>query len=130
MSPTDHHIVISADTHCGADLRQYKPYLETKYHDDFESWAAIVEAQQQAQEKQFEGKSRSTRNVGVDGDPVLDADRNWSSDRRLAEQIGQRMGKHNHGRSGGAEGDLRPHSYPLVKYLRILTEPGPTRHYT
>ena len=86
MSPTDHHIVISADTHCGADLRQYKPYLETKYHDDFESWAAIVEEQRQAQEKQFEGKSRSTRNVGVDGDPVLDADRNWSSDRRLAEQ--------------------------------------------
>ena len=29
---TDHHIVISADSHCGADLRDYKPYLEKKYH--------------------------------------------------------------------------------------------------
>ena len=32
---TDHHIVISADSHCGADLRDYKPYLEKKYHSDF-----------------------------------------------------------------------------------------------
>ncbi len=26
-----HHIVISADTHCGADLLGYRPYLEEKY---------------------------------------------------------------------------------------------------
>ena len=37
---TDHHIVISADSHCGADLRDYKPYLEKKYHSDFEEWAS------------------------------------------------------------------------------------------
>ena len=32
LPETDHHIVISADSHCGADLRGYKPYLEKKYH--------------------------------------------------------------------------------------------------
>lgn len=80
------HIVISADTHCGADLRGYKPYLEKKYHDDFDEWADATEAAALNMEKMFEGKGRSPRNVGVDGDPVLDADRNFSSERRLAEQ--------------------------------------------
>lgn len=81
----EHHIVISADTHCGAALRDYKPYLESRYHEAFEEWAAGIEAAQAAQEELFAGR-RSVRNVGVDGDPVLDADRNYSTERRLSEQ--------------------------------------------
>src|SRR3974390_543102 len=38
MAP-DRYIVISTDGHCGADLRDYKPYLEARYHDAFDSWA-------------------------------------------------------------------------------------------
>jgi predicted TIM-barrel fold metal-dependent hydrolase len=38
--PTERYVVISTDGHCGADLRDYKPYLESRYHDDFEAWAA------------------------------------------------------------------------------------------
>jgi predicted TIM-barrel fold metal-dependent hydrolase len=34
------YVVISTDGHCGADLLDYKPYLESKYHDDFDSWAS------------------------------------------------------------------------------------------
>ena len=30
----EHHVIISADSHCGADLRQYKDYLETKFHNE------------------------------------------------------------------------------------------------
>ena len=82
----DHHIVISADTHCGAALRDYKPYLESRYHADFDEWADHIEAAQRAQDELFAGRGRSTRNVGIDGDPVLDADRNFSNTRRLAEQ--------------------------------------------
>ena len=41
MPESDHYILISADAHAGADVRGYKPYLESKYHDDFEVWAAI-----------------------------------------------------------------------------------------
>lgn len=39
--PQDHHyVVISSDDHAGADLYGYKPYLESKWHDEFEDWAA------------------------------------------------------------------------------------------
>ncbi|HEX4865111.1 MAG TPA: amidohydrolase family protein, partial [Acidimicrobiales bacterium] len=29
----------STDTHAGADLRDYKPYLESRWHEDFDAWA-------------------------------------------------------------------------------------------
>jgi predicted TIM-barrel fold metal-dependent hydrolase len=35
----DRYTVISADCHAGADLRDYRPYLESRYHDDFDAWA-------------------------------------------------------------------------------------------
>ena len=35
-----HQIVISTDGHCGADLKDYKPYLEQRYQDQFDAWAA------------------------------------------------------------------------------------------
>ncbi len=81
-----HHVVISADTHAGAGLRAYKPYLESRYHDDFDAWADAMEEQQRRLDEMFAARGRSVRNVGIDGDPVRDADRNWSMSRRLAEQ--------------------------------------------
>jgi len=86
LPETNNHIVISADSHCGADLRGYKPYLEKKYHDDFEEWVTASEEAAEKQEALFSGKGRSTRNVGIDGDPELDANKNFSSERRLQEQ--------------------------------------------
>lgn len=63
---TDRYTVISADCHAGADLLDYKPYLESKYHDDFDAWAATY--------------------VNPYEDLLADtADRNWNSERRLAE---------------------------------------------
>ncbi len=38
-SGSDRYVVISSDCHAGADLRDYKPYLEKRWHDDFEKWA-------------------------------------------------------------------------------------------
>ena len=32
----DRYIVISSDCHAGADLLDYKPYLESSFHDDFD----------------------------------------------------------------------------------------------
>jgi predicted TIM-barrel fold metal-dependent hydrolase len=83
---SEHHIVISADSHCGADIWGYKPYLPSKYHAAFDEWADHIEAEQRRADELFEGQERSTRNVGVDGDPELDADRNYSSERRMREQ--------------------------------------------
>ena len=60
------YVVISADTHAGADLLAYRPYLESQYHDEFDEWAAAYD------------------------NPFLDltseyADRNWDSTRRMAD---------------------------------------------
>ncbi|MFJ8307430.1 MULTISPECIES: amidohydrolase family protein [unclassified Streptomyces] len=63
---TDRYTVISADCHAGADLLDYKPYLESKYHEDFDAWAATY--------------------VNPYEDLMADtADRNWNSARRTAE---------------------------------------------
>ncbi len=62
----DRYIVISSDCHAGADLLDYKPYLESRFHDDFDRWAAAF--------------------VNPFGDLERpDADRNWNSARRTAD---------------------------------------------
>ncbi len=62
----DRYIVISADTHAGADLRGYKPFLERRYHDEFDAWAETY--------------------VNPFGDLERpDADRNWDSARRARD---------------------------------------------
>ncbi|MGW1379172.1 amidohydrolase family protein [Streptomyces sp. NPDC002446] len=62
----DRYTVISADCHAGADLLDYKPYLESAHHEAFDAWAATY--------------------VNPHQDLLADtADRNWNSARRLAE---------------------------------------------
>ena len=63
---TDRYAVISSDCHGGASIGGYKPFLASKYHDDFDRWAAT-----------FENPYQDTTGA--------DADRNWSSERRLRE---------------------------------------------
>jgi predicted TIM-barrel fold metal-dependent hydrolase len=62
----DRYLVISADGHAGGDLLEYKPYLEKRWHDEFDAWAATYV-------NPFED---------MQGD---DRDRSWNSERRLAE---------------------------------------------
>jgi len=40
MDPSSRYVVISSDGHVGADLLDYKPYLESSLHDEFDRWAA------------------------------------------------------------------------------------------
>jgi predicted TIM-barrel fold metal-dependent hydrolase len=64
---SDHrYTVISSDCHGGANIADYRPYLESAYHDEFDAWMA-------GYENPYDD---------VKGD---DADRNWDSDRRLSE---------------------------------------------
>jgi predicted TIM-barrel fold metal-dependent hydrolase len=60
------YTVISADCHGGAQLDEYRPYLERRYLDDFDGWAATYAVP-------FED---------LRGEAGY---RNWDSDRRLAE---------------------------------------------
>ena len=62
----ERYTVISADCHAGAPLRDYKEFLESGYHDDFEDWAAGFV-------NPFADLERP------------DADRSWNSDRRQKE---------------------------------------------
>ncbi|MEU9197490.1 amidohydrolase family protein [Streptomyces hundungensis] len=63
---TERYTVISADCHAGADLLDYRPYLESKYHEAFDAWAATY--------------------VNPYEDLLADAaDRNWNSERRVAD---------------------------------------------
>jgi len=39
----DRYIVISADGHAGGNIPDYRPYLESRWHDDFDAWAADYE---------------------------------------------------------------------------------------
>ena len=55
----DHHIVISADTHCGADLRGYRPYLESRYHEEFDEWAAFMDGHNERRKAMFADMERS-----------------------------------------------------------------------
>ncbi len=38
VQPSDHYIVISADTHAGGSHQQYREFLDPKYRDDFDAW--------------------------------------------------------------------------------------------
>ena len=66
MPGSDRYVIISADCHGGADVAQYRPYLPSRYHQQFDEWALAY--------------------------PVLHEDLlgeegrcNWDSDRRLAD---------------------------------------------
>ncbi len=60
------YVVVSADCHGGANVADYRPYLESQYHDDFDAWYA-----------DFENPYDD-----IEGDT---ASRNWDSNRRLRE---------------------------------------------
>ncbi len=80
------HIIISADTHCGAALLDYRPYLEAKYHAEFDEWAEYMQASIARRKELFKDMERSPDEVGVDGDPEVFGYRNHSSEQRLQEQ--------------------------------------------
>ncbi|MDZ7676755.1 MAG: amidohydrolase family protein [Acidimicrobiales bacterium] len=62
----DRYVVISADCHAGASIRGYRPYLASRFHDDFDAWTQTFDNPYQ----------------DLEGD---DAERNWDSARRLRE---------------------------------------------
>ena len=63
---SERYLVISADCHGGGNIEDYKPYLASRWHDDFDAWAATYEIPYEDMK-------------GPDGE------RNWDSKRRLTE---------------------------------------------
>jgi predicted TIM-barrel fold metal-dependent hydrolase len=75
-SEKKNYVVISSDTHCGADLLDYKPYLESRYHDEFDAWAPTF-ADPWAD---YDSKSALDDRVGLSS---FMADVNWDSPQRV-----------------------------------------------
>ena len=69
---SNHVTIISSDTHAGGKILDYKPYLESRWHDEFEEWKSLyTNPFRDLQESAPEGSSR---------------DRNWDKNRRTTEQ--------------------------------------------
>ncbi len=81
MVDDTHQIVISADGHCGASIDAYKPYLDARWHEDFDAWAAAFH-----DGWTDIGEPDSDRNVGV---ASYGASVNWDSPARLAAVEGE-----------------------------------------
>ncbi|MFG2480130.1 amidohydrolase family protein [Streptomyces fagopyri] len=93
----DRYTVISADCHAGADLLDYRPYLAKEHHEAFDAWAATY--------------------VNPYQDLLADtADRNWNSERRLAELE----------RDGIVAEVVYPNTIPPFFPSASLTAPAPT----
>jgi len=80
LDELDRYLLITADTHAGADPRGFGPYLEQRWQDDFGAWV-----EQQDQLAKVMREVMGDRSIGVDGDPEVDGNRNWDSARRLRE---------------------------------------------
>jgi predicted TIM-barrel fold metal-dependent hydrolase len=66
MGSYSRHVIISADCHGGADLVQYRGYLDSAFADEFDRWAADF-------------------TVPYEDMKGPDGSRNWDSSRRVAE---------------------------------------------
>jgi predicted TIM-barrel fold metal-dependent hydrolase len=76
LDPTRGQVIISADGHAGADILDYKPYLEKKYHAEFDVWAEAYSDPW----GQLAGASED-ENIGF---ASFDVPVNWDSELRAA----------------------------------------------
>jgi predicted TIM-barrel fold metal-dependent hydrolase len=116
--PSDQpYIIVSADTHAGADLQDYKPYLASRWYPEFDDWAATFSDSWSEVDKNFtepgsDEKADPDLRFGVSSflSPV-----NWESDRRLAHLEGE----------GIAAEVLYPNTIPPFYPSGAITAPGP-----
>jgi predicted TIM-barrel fold metal-dependent hydrolase len=71
------YVVISSDCHAGADVLDYKPYLASQWHEEFDVWASHYVDPWLEIEPGLPG-----RRVGVASGNLVE---NWDSDRRIAD---------------------------------------------
>lgn len=105
----DRQILISTDGHCGAGLRDYKPYLAARFHEDFDAWAPGFNdawASELSQDRPVNNR------LGV---ASMAAPLNWDSELRNDYLDGQ----------GIAAEVLFPNTAPPFYPSGVLTAPGP-----
>jgi predicted TIM-barrel fold metal-dependent hydrolase len=107
--PDHRQVLISADGHCGADLLDYRPYLEARFHDDFDAWAAAFH---DAWAEETDQERPANHRVGI---ASASAPLNWDSAMRLAHLDDQ----------GISAEVLFPNTAPPFYPSGALTSPGP-----
>lgn len=107
-STEQHQVLISTDGHCGADTSDYKPYLEHRYHEAFDSWARDFRDVWVEMEEHLPSQFRT-------GTTSANMELNWDSGMRL-EHIDQQ---------GIAAEVLFPNTAPPFYPSGALTVPGP-----
>jgi predicted TIM-barrel fold metal-dependent hydrolase len=108
--PVQHRqVLISTDGHAGADLRDYKPYLERSYHEQFDAWA---DSYHDPWVEETDQERPLNHRLGV---ASATAPLNWDSSMRLDYLDGQ----------GIAAEVLFPNTAPPFYPSGALTSPGP-----
>jgi predicted TIM-barrel fold metal-dependent hydrolase len=107
------YAVVSSDTHAGADLLDYKPYLDREFRDDFDLWAATFTDGWGAIDT--EQMDTDDENLRV-GPASFMSPYNWDSDRRLAHLDGE----------GIAAEVIFPNTVPPFYPCGVITAPAPT----
>lgn len=110
------YVLISADTHAGASIPDYKPYLESALHDDFDRWAATFHDRWSEHDVE-----EVDPNDAHDGDLHLGvasflSPYNWESDKRLAHLEGE----------GIAAEVIFPNTVPPFYPTGVITASAPT----
>jgi predicted TIM-barrel fold metal-dependent hydrolase len=113
LTQSDQHrqVIVSTDGHAGADLLDYKPYLEARYHDQFDAWAKTF---RDAWVEDTDQERDANHRLGVASGA---APLNWDADMRLKYLDAQ----------GIAAEVLFPNTSPPFYPSGALTSPGP-RH--
>jgi predicted TIM-barrel fold metal-dependent hydrolase len=103
-----HYVVISTDGHAGAQLLEYRPYLESRYYDAFDAWASSYYDPW----AEIDANSPVNERMGV---ASYQASFNWDSAARLACTESQ----------GIAAEVLFPNTVPPFYPSGAITAPGP-----
>ena len=111
------YAIVSSDCHAGADVFDYKPYLESRWHEDFDVWAATYRdpwlafeqaVDDRAADREADGRTR--RAGAVNG--IIPT--NWDSQARFE---GSRIRRHSR------RGPVSQHRAALLSFR------GPDRGY-
>jgi len=108
LTSTERYVVISTDGHCGADLMDYKPYLQKSLHEQFDEWAAHY--------SDAWGALDPEAGEGRVGAASFGSSYNWDSDKRLEHMETQ----------GVAAEVLFPNTTPPFYPSGAITAPAPT----
>jgi predicted TIM-barrel fold metal-dependent hydrolase len=108
------YVLISSDSHAGADLLAYKPYLEREFHDEFEAWSATYQEDAWGKlDTRLSASDDPNVRLGVSSFGSI---YNWDSAKRLQHMDGE----------GIAAEVIFPNTVPPFYPRGIISAPAPS----